>query len=87
MIALSAHYDGKVIVPDEPLNLPTNQKLRIQVEPIESSTPIEPKRKIEFGLQKDLVVYLAPDWEDPLPDDVWEHNKHGDKVQQPDRRT
>lgn len=33
MVTLNAHYDGKVIVPDEPLNLPANQKLRISVEP------------------------------------------------------
>jgi hypothetical protein len=30
---IRAHYDGKVIVPDEPLNLPTNQRLRVQLLP------------------------------------------------------
>ena len=35
MIALNAHYDGKVIVPDEPLDLPPNQKLRISIETVE----------------------------------------------------
>jgi hypothetical protein len=79
MIALNAHFDGKVIVPDEPLDLPANQRVRIQVEPIASSTPTEPK-KIELGLQKDLVVYLAPDWEDPLPDNIWNHNKDDDEA-------
>ena len=39
-IAVNAHYDGKVIVPDEPLNLPPNQKVRIQVEPINGDAPI-----------------------------------------------
>jgi hypothetical protein len=81
MIALNAHYDGKVLVPDEPLALPTNQKVRIELEPIESSTLAEPNRKIEFGLQKDLVVYLAPDWKDPLPDDIWDHNKDDENAQ------
>jgi hypothetical protein len=35
MIALKAHFDGKVLVPDEPLDLPANQKVRIELEPIE----------------------------------------------------
>ncbi len=34
MIALNARYDGKVIVPDAPLPLPANQRLRVQVEPM-----------------------------------------------------
>lgn len=34
MVKLNAHFDGKVIVPDEPLSLPPNQKLRISIEPI-----------------------------------------------------
>jgi hypothetical protein len=37
MISLNAHYDGKVIIPDAPLNLPANQRVRISVEPIESA--------------------------------------------------
>jgi hypothetical protein len=28
----SAHYDGRVIVPDEPVSLPVGQKLRLRVE-------------------------------------------------------
>ncbi len=74
MIALNGHFDGKVIVPDEPLDLPANQKVRIQVEPLES-TQTAPKPQRVFGLQPDAVTYLAPDWEEPLPDDIWEHNK------------
>lgn len=33
MIALKAHFDGKVLVPDEPLALAPNQKVRITIEP------------------------------------------------------
>lgn len=80
MIALNARYDGKVIVPDVPLALVPNQQVRITVEPIEPSPTTQPERKVEFGLQKDLVVYLAPDWEDPLPDDIWDHNKDDDRA-------
>ena len=33
MIAINAHFDGKVIVPDEPLDLPRNQRLIVRIEP------------------------------------------------------
>ncbi len=36
MVTLNAHYDGKVIVPDEPLMLKPNQRLRISIEPIDA---------------------------------------------------
>jgi hypothetical protein len=29
---LRAHFDGKVIVPDEPLNIPVDQPLSVQVD-------------------------------------------------------
>jgi hypothetical protein len=32
MIAINAHYDGKVIVPDEPVGLPPNQALIVRIE-------------------------------------------------------
>lgn len=78
MVTLNAHFDGKVIVPDEPLNLPANQKLRIQVEAIEPNstlTPTPPKPNRILGQQPGAVTFLAPDWDAPLPDDIWDHNK------------
>ena len=32
MIALRGHFDGKVIVPDEPVNLPRDQPLVVHIE-------------------------------------------------------
>ncbi len=32
MTEIVAHFDGKVIVPDEPVRLPVGQPLRVQVE-------------------------------------------------------
>jgi hypothetical protein len=32
MIAFNAHYDGRVIIPDEPIDLPPNQALVVQIE-------------------------------------------------------
>ena len=54
MKTLNAHFDGKVIVPDEPLNLPANQKLRVQVEPIES-----PQRRTHFRAHRTLTPKAA----------------------------
>jgi len=34
MVAIHAHYDGKVIVPDEPLDLPPNQALVVRIESV-----------------------------------------------------
>ena len=33
-MTVSAHFDGKVIVPDEPLDLPPNQALILQIEAV-----------------------------------------------------
>jgi hypothetical protein len=44
---IRAHFDGRVIVPDEPLNLPVNEPLSVEVSYTGSnSTPIpdEPTR-------------------------------------------
>jgi len=38
MTKLKAHFDGKVLVPDEPVDLPTGCTLEIQVQALASST-------------------------------------------------
>jgi hypothetical protein len=40
MIAVKAHFDGKVIVPDEPVHLPKDEPLLVHVEVVK-----EPKKK------------------------------------------
>jgi len=35
---ISAHFDGRVIVPDEPLNLPSGQRLRVEIEKVGNSS-------------------------------------------------
>ena len=37
--SVAGHFDGQVIVPDEPLTLPIGQPLRIQIEVVEPSEP------------------------------------------------
>ncbi len=41
MLTLNAHFDGKVLVPDEPLALKPNQKVRISVEPIDVPAKVD----------------------------------------------
>jgi hypothetical protein len=38
MKTLKAHFDGKVLVPDEPVDLPINRPLELRVEPLGKST-------------------------------------------------
>ncbi|HZZ27215.1 MAG TPA: hypothetical protein VFE46_04340 [Pirellulales bacterium] len=35
---ISVHFDGKVLVPDEPLQLPVGQSLRVHLELTDSTT-------------------------------------------------
>jgi len=40
MVAIKGHFDGKVFVPDEPVDLPRGQRLILHVEPApESNQP------------------------------------------------
>ena len=41
IVTIRAHFDGKVIVPDEPVDLPVNQPLKVQLRPIapQGATP------------------------------------------------
>jgi hypothetical protein len=34
MISIHAHFDGKVIIPDGPVDLPRDQALIVQIEPL-----------------------------------------------------
>ncbi len=73
MIALKAHFDGKVIVPDEPLSLTPHQNLRIPVEPIESgcifSPHADPTAALMNGVPLDERDALQIDPLDAVPAD------------------
>lgn len=70
MVKLNAHFDGKVIVPDEPVALKPNQRVRIQIEPIDQP-PAQSDSKRRLGLQRGAVVYIAKDFDAELGDDFW----------------
>ncbi|CAN5691346.1 hypothetical protein BH09PLA1_BH09PLA1_33420 [soil metagenome] len=42
MVAFKGHFDGKVIVPDEPVNLRPNEQLLIQVQSAVKADQEEP---------------------------------------------
>ena len=49
MVALNGRYDGKVLIPDTPLDLPANQRVRISVEPLPpTADAMVPRPKTDF---------------------------------------
>ena len=74
MIALTARYDGKVIVPDEPLALPANQRVRINIEPVESEPPPAPQFDFREWIGLGLREPQNPRPQFPNDDALWEKN-------------
>jgi hypothetical protein len=73
MVAINAHFDGKVIVPDEPIDLKPNQRLRIHVEPIEMPTREERMKVLEEmrGLALRFPENPNPKFEGKSDDELW----------------
>jgi hypothetical protein len=71
MVTLNARFDGKVFIPDDPLALKPNQRVRIQVEPIEQHDSKECGFKRRLGLQRGAVIYIATDFDAELGDEFW----------------
>ncbi len=66
MTVLKAHFDGKVLVPDEPVNLPKNCALEVRIEQMK---PAKPSPKLEPGERPLMRLLKAleelpdnPDW-------------------------
>lgn len=87
MIAVKAHFDGKVIVPDEPLKLPKGKPLRVHVE-ILRPTPKKPKNaKKKQSLLDWVVKHRVTD--DSLPVDLsyqHDHYLYGTPKKKPPKR-
>jgi hypothetical protein len=60
MVVLKAHFDGRVLVPDEPLDLAPNQAVKITVEPIETA-PVadDTSRRLDYWRSR-LGIALDP---------------------------
>lgn len=70
MVQLSGHYDGKVFVPDEPVDLPVGRSVRIVVdvdgdEGVGAGAPPPPSRASLFGACRGMFR-IAEDFEAPL---------------------
>lgn len=50
MVAIRGHFDGRFIVPDEPVQLPVNQRLILHVETAESAGTPQPNFREWIGL-------------------------------------
>ena len=70
MVSVNAHFDGKVLVPEEPLALQPNQRVRLQVEPIDEPC-LQSDSKRRLGLQRGAVKYIADDFDAELGDEFW----------------
>ena len=75
MIALKAHFDGKVFVPDEPLDLAPNRAIRIIVldEPSEPTTGPRTDFSQWIGAALPLPENHTPRFQNN--DDLWDKQK------------
>jgi len=67
MTKLRAHFDGKVLVPDEPVDLPLNRELEIHVDVVEGGVPAEQEPQNDTRPLENLLRALEqatpnPDW-------------------------
>ena len=60
--SLKAHFDGKVIVPDEPVELPLNSALDLRVAPAADADEkaFEESRARVLALAKNLACGIGP---------------------------
>jgi hypothetical protein len=69
-MTLKAHFDGKVLVPDEPVDLPVNCALEVSVRPIVTvptpadEAPVDEKGKTSLQKLAELLSQFPqnPDW-------------------------
>ncbi|MDZ4820020.1 MAG: antitoxin AF2212-like protein [Planctomycetota bacterium] len=62
---ISAHYDGRVIVPDEPLSLQPGEKVRVTIERDSEAKQPQPRRRAG-GLKG--KIRIGEKFAEPLPD-------------------
>ncbi|MDB5301940.1 MAG: hypothetical protein JWO87_3603 [Phycisphaerales bacterium] len=63
MVIFKAHFDGKVLVPDEPVTLPRGQKVIVQIEPAGAVAPAA-----EDPTDAEWSAAIARDWASDLGD-------------------
>jgi hypothetical protein len=68
-MTVNAHFDGKVIVPDEPLDLPANQALILQIQTVDGQ-PAPAEESVLSWLAENAVDSAA------LPADLADRHDH-----------
>ena len=67
-MTIKAHYDGKVLVPDEPVNLQKDQQVELEIRPVDSQ-PRKYMTAAEFA--KSDIVGMWADREDIQDSTEW----------------
>jgi hypothetical protein len=67
-MTVNAHFDGKAIIPDEPIDLPPNQALIVQIESVETRETAD----------ESALAWLAANAveDDGLPADLADRHDH-----------
>jgi len=67
-MTVNAHFDGRAIIPDEPLDMPPNQALILQIERVGPREPVE----------ESALAWLAANAvdNDALPTDLADQHDH-----------
>ena len=77
MTVLKAHFDGKVLVPDEPVNLPKDCALEVRVQRVQPAKPAPKLAPGETPLMRLLkVLKELPDNPDWPPDGAAQHDHY-----------
>ena len=72
---MTAVYDGKVLKPDEPLDVAPNTRIRFRIEPPRKDSPGAGKKKSFLETAESLELDGPPDWSARLEDYLY-----GDKT-------
>ena len=67
-MTVNAHFDGKAIIPDEPLDMPPNQALILHIE------RVGPRETVDESALALLAVNAVED--DALPTDLADQHDH-----------
>ena len=60
MISIQAHFDGKVIVPHESVDLPRNQALIVRIEPVSGSAPLDDESCLDWLVEHAVDSAAVP---------------------------
>jgi hypothetical protein len=66
MVTLNAHFDGKSIIPDEPISLPSGTRLRVSIEPMDDHGSLPQARSfrpLDIKIEPELSNAIALDSE------------------------